>query len=84
MKENHSERHKIVDELMTYRARIDFTQSSYQNHLVSKITDIENDSFSLSLVVELLRNLKEHESFHEEENDEHMTRSTYLKTTFDD
>ncbi len=84
MKENHSERHKIVDELMIYRARVDFTQSSYQNHLVSKITDIENDSFSLSLVVELLRNLKEHESFHEEANDEHMTRSTYLKTTFDD
>ncbi len=26
MKENHSERHKIVDELMTYRARVDFTQ----------------------------------------------------------
>jgi len=54
MKENHSERHKIVDELMIYRARVDFTQSSYQNHLVSKITDIKNDSFFLSLVVELL------------------------------
>jgi len=26
MKENHFERHKIVDELMIYKARVDFTQ----------------------------------------------------------
>ena len=38
MKENHSERHKAVGELMAYRARVDFTQSSYQNHLVSRNT----------------------------------------------
>jgi hypothetical protein len=84
MKGNHSERHKVVDELMAYRARVDSTQSSYQDHLVPKITDIENDSFFLSLAVELLRNLEEHESFHEGADDEHMARSTYVKTTFDD
>jgi len=84
MKGNHSERHKVVGELMAYRARVDSTQSSYQDHLVPKITDIQNDSSSLSLAVELLRNLEEHGSFHEEADDEHMARSTYLKTTFDD
>jgi len=38
MKGNHSERHKAVDELMAYRARVDSTQSSYQDHLVSRNT----------------------------------------------
>lgn len=82
MKENHFEKYKIIDKLMIYKVKVNFTQSSYQNHLVLKITDIENDSFFLSLVIELLRNLKEHESFHEKVNNEHMTRSTYFKTTF--
>lgn len=84
MKGNHSERHKAVSELMAYRARVDSTQSSYQDHLVSRTTDTENDPFSLSLTVELLRNLEGHGSFHEGADDEHMARSTYLKTTFDD
>jgi hypothetical protein len=84
MKGNHSERHKVVGELMAYRARVDSTQSSYQDHLVPKTTDIENDSSSLSLAVELLRNLEGHESFHEGADDKHMARSTYVKTTFDD
>lgn len=84
MKENHSERHKIVNELMAYRVRVDFTQSSYQNHLILKITDIENDFFFLSLAVELLQNLKEHESFYERADNEHMTHNTYFKTTFND
>ncbi len=38
MKGNHSERHKAVGELMAYRARVDSTQSSYQDHLVSRNT----------------------------------------------